>query len=122
MAATAYAAQASLVGISLPKVRNPKQQTLFGDLVIVAFLLVQCLDGVFTYVGVSTFGLAVEANPIVAGLMSHLGHGPGLLSAKIAAAFLGICLHFREVHLAVAMLTGFYAAAAVAPWSLILFF
>lgn len=122
MAATAYAAQASFVGISLPKVRNTTQQTLFGDLLIVAFLLVQCLDGVFTYVGVSAFGLAIEANPVVAGLMTHLGHGPGLLSAKMVAAFLGICLHFREVHLAVAMLTGFYAAAALAPWTLILFF
>ena len=122
MAATAYAAQASFVGISLPKVRNTTQSRLFGDVVIVAFLLVQCLDGVFTYVGVSAFGLAIEANPVVAGLMAHLGHGPGLLSAKMVAAFLGICLHFREVHLAVAMLTGFYAAAALAPWALILFF
>jgi siroheme synthase len=73
-------------------------------------------------VGVAAFGLGIEANPIVAGLMAHLGHGPGLLSAKVMAVFLGICLHLREVHLAVAMLTGFYAAAAVAPWALILFF
>lgn len=122
MAATACAAQASFVGISLPKVRNTAQQSLFGDLVLVAFLLVQCFDGVFTYVGVSAFGLGIEANPVVAGLMTHLGHGPGLLSAKMMAAFLGICLHFREVHLAVAILTGFYAAAALAPWAVILFF
>jgi len=122
MAATACAAQASLVGISLPKVRNTARQSLFGDLVLVAFLLVQCFDGVFTYVGVSAFGLGIEANPVVAGLMTHLGHGPGLLSAKMMAAFLGICLHFREVHLAVAILTGFYAAAALAPWAVILFF
>lgn len=122
MAATACAAQASFVGISLPKVRNTARQSLFGDLVLVAFLLVQCFDGVFTYVGVSAFGLGIEANPVVAGLMTHLGHGPGLLSAKMMAAFLGICLHFREVHLAVAILTGFYAAAALAPWALILFF
>jgi hypothetical protein len=121
MAATASAAQASLVGIYLPKVRNTAQGSLFGDLVLVAFLLVQCFDGVFTYVGVSTFGLAIEGNPIVAGLMTHLGHGPGLLSAKMVAVLLGICLHLREVHLAIAMLTGFYAAAALAPWALILF-
>ena len=122
MAATACAAQASFVGISLPKVRNTARQSLFGDLVLVAFLLVQCFDGVFTYVGVSAFGLGIEANPVVAGLMTHLGQGPGLLSAKMMAAFLGICLHFREVHLAVAILTGFYAAAALAPWAVILFF
>jgi hypothetical protein len=121
MAATASAAQASLVGIQLPKVRNTAQGSLFGDLVLVAFLLVQCFDGVFTYVGVSAFGLAIEGNPIVAGLMTHLGHGPGLLSAKMVAVFLGICLHVREVHLAIAILTGFYAAAALAPWTVILF-
>ena len=122
MANTAYAAQPSFVGISLPKVRKTPQPSRFGDFVLVAFLLVQCFDGVFTYVGVTAFGPAIEANPIVAGLMAHLGQGPGLLSAKMMAAFLGICLHFREVHLAVAVLTGFYAAAAIAPWTLILFF
>jgi uncharacterized membrane protein len=122
MAAAACASTASFVGISLPKVRNTAQRSLFGDLVLVAFLLVQCFDGVFTYVGVSVFGLGIEANPLVASLMTHLGHGPGLLSAKMMAAFLGICLHFREVHLAVAVLTGFYAAAALAPWAMILFF
>ena len=122
MANTAYALYPSFVGTSLPKVRKTPQPSLFGDLVLVAFLLVQCFDGVFTYVGVTVFGPGIEANPVVAGLMAHLGHGPGLLSAKMMAAFLGICLHFREVHLAVAVLTGFYAAAAIAPWTLILFF
>jgi len=122
MATTACAAHPSLVGISLPKVRKPSQPPLFGNLVLVGFLLVQCFDGVFTYVGVSVFGIGIEANPLVAGLMTHLGHGPGLLSAKVMAGLLGILLHLREVHLAVAMLTGFYAAAALAPWALILFF
>jgi hypothetical protein len=122
MATTAYAAHPSFVGISLPKVRNAPQPSLFGDIVLVAFLLVQCFDGVFTYVGVTAFGLGIEANPIIAGLMANLGHGAGLLSAKVTAAFLGICLHLRHIHLAVAVLTGFYAAAAIAPWTLILFF
>ena len=122
MSAAACAGPASFVGIPLPKVRNAAKGSLFGDLVLVAFLLVQCFDGVFTYIGVTVYGLAIEANPVVAGLMAHLGHGPGLLSAKLTAAFLGICLHFRQVHLAVAVLTGFYTAAALAPWTLILFF
>lgn len=122
MSTTAYAADPSIVGISLPKVRNAPPSSLFGDVVLVAFLLVQCFDGVFTYVGVSVFGLGIEANPVVAGLMTHLGHGAGLLSAKMMAALLGILLHCRQVHVAVAVLTGFYAAAAVAPWAMILFF
>lgn len=122
MAATARAETGSLVGIPVPKVRKPARESPFGDLILAAFLLVQCLDGLFTYVGVSVFGLGIEANPVVAGLMTHLGHGPGVLSAKMVASLLGICLHFWEVHVAVAALTGFYIAAAIAPWALILFF
>lgn len=86
------------------------------------FLLMQLLDGVFTYVGVSAFGIGIEGNPIVAALMMHMGHGLGLLSAKVAAAVLGVCLHLHEIHSVVALLAGFYLTAAVAPWTLILFF
>lgn len=122
MLLTAWAAPASPVGIPLPKVSTAERRSWFGDVVLVAFLLVQCLDGVFTYVGVTAFGPGIEANPIIAGLMLSLGHGPGLLSAKMMAAFLGICLHLHQVHTALALLTGFYVAAAIAPWALILFF
>src|SRR5687768_9744674 len=122
MAATACAEPAAFVGITLPKVCNASRRSSFGDVAVVAFLVVQCLDGAFTYVGVSAYGLGVEGNPIVAGLMAQLGHGAGLLSAKLTASFLGICLHLRQVHVAVAVLTGFYLTAAIAPWSLILFF
>ena len=94
----------------------------FGTLALALFLLMQLLDGVLTYVGVSAFGIGIEGNPIVAALMKHLGHGLGLLSAKVAAAVLGVCLHLHEIHSVVALLAGFYLTAAVAPWTLILFF
>lgn len=122
MVDTAYADPAALFGTGLPQVRNTEPRWLFGDIALVAFLLAQCLDGVFTYVGVVAFGIGIEANPVVAGLMTHLGHGPGLLSAKMIAALLGISLHLRQVHYALAVLTGFYVAAAIAPWAMILFF
>jgi hypothetical protein len=82
----------------------------------------QCLDGLLTYVGVTAFGIGVEANPIVAALMTQLGHGVGLLSAKILAGALGVCLHLNQIHSVVALLAGFYLTAAVAPWTMILFF
>jgi len=41
----------------------------FGDVVIVLFLLAQAADGVMTYVGVSTFGVSLEANPLLASLI-----------------------------------------------------
>ena len=123
MAASAYAAPASFVGIALPNVWNrPVRRSLFGDAALVAFLLAQCFDGVFTYVGVLTFGLGSEANPILAAPMSAFGNGPALAGAKVTAATLGICLHLREVHGAVALLTGFYLTVAIVPWTVILFF
>ena len=46
--------------------------SLFGDVIVIVFLLAQCFDGVFTYVGVISFGMGIEANPLIATLMQHL--------------------------------------------------
>lgn len=117
-----WADPTSLTGSSLPRAARPTAgQSRFGDLALIAFLLAQCLDGVFTYVGVLTYGVGIEANPIVATLMDALGHGPGLLGAKVFAAGLGICLHILAIHRAVAMLATFHFAVAVGPWTVILF-
>jgi len=90
--------------------------------VLVTFLLAQVLDGAFTYMGVLTFGPSIEANPVITSLMLHLGHGTALMMAKLLAAVLGIGLHLRGTHGAVALLAGFYVSAAILPWVLILFF
>jgi hypothetical protein len=122
MAKTGYAQPESLWVATLPKVwRDEAPRSRFGDVVLVIFLLAQCFDGVFTYVGVQTFGMEIEANPLIAGLMLHFGQGTGLLGAKIVAAALGIALHVRRVHGAVALLAAFYLGAAVMPWTAILF-
>ena len=96
-------------------------RSIFGDVVLVAFLVAQWLDGVFTYVGVLTYGLGVEANPVLSTLMAAFGHGPALTAAKIVAATLGICLHLRQIHGAVAILALFYFTVAIFPWMMILF-
>jgi hypothetical protein len=109
-------------GTAVPKVwKLPVRRSLFGDAVLVVFLLAQCFDGVFTYVGVTSFGLGVEANPLVATLMASIGHGPGLMTAKGIAIAFGIALHVRQVHGAVALLAGFYVLVALLPWMAILF-
>ncbi len=119
----AYAEPTTLFGNSLPNVGHQRtQSSRLGNVALLAFLVAQCLDGVFTYIGVTTLGIGAEANPIVAGLMTHLGHGTGLMSAKLVAAMLGICLHLCEIHTAVAMLAVFYLTVAIAPWTLVLFF
>ena len=98
------------------------RRATFGNAVVVLFLLTQCLDGIFTYIGVRTYGIGVEANPLIAGLMTALGHGPGLLSAKLVATALGMLLHLYGIHAAIAALSAFYLAVAVLPWSALLFF
>ena len=112
-----------LLGTAIPSVwTRPVSSSRFGDVALVLFLLAQCFDGALTYVGVATFGVAIEANPILQRLMMSFGEGAALTTAKIVAAILGICLHLQEVHGVVALLSAFYFAAAVVPWLAILFF
>jgi hypothetical protein len=121
-AANGYADPRTLFGTTVPKVwRTSPPRSLFGDAVLVTFLIAQVLDGAFTYMGVMTFGMSIEANPVIAALMLHLGHGTALMTAKLAAATLGIGLHLRGTHGAVALLAAFYLTAAVLPWTVILF-
>jgi Domain of unknown function (DUF5658) len=123
MTATAHAAPSFTPYPYLPKVHAAScRWPWFGDAALGIFLLTQLLDGVCTYAGVMAFGIHAEANPIVAALMIHLGHAPGLLIAKIAASGLGICLYIGRVHSVVAFLAGIYLTLAIAPWTYILFF
>lgn len=123
VAATGYADPRTHFGSSVPKVWSlPSHRSVFGDVVLVTFLVAQVLDGAFTYLGVMTYGTSAEANPVIASLMLHLGHGTALMMAKLVAAVLGIGLHLRGTHGAVALLAAFYVTAAVLPWALILFF
>jgi uncharacterized membrane protein len=102
--------------------RAEQPRTLFGDIVILVFLVTQALDGVLTYVGVLQYGPTIEANPVVASLMGLIGHGPALASVKLVAASLGIALHLGRVHRVLAVLTVFYILGSVVPWTALLFF
>ena len=98
-----------------------RRRSVFGDVALIAFLVAQACDGVLTYIGVMTFGVSAEGNPLIAWLMQSMGHGPGLATAKITAAVFGVALHLSDVHRAVAMLAGFYMVVAVGPWVALLF-
>ena len=86
---------------------------------VVGFLCVQVLDGVFTYLGVSRWGPTVEANPIVGAAVSVAGLTIGLSAVKIAAIAFGMLLHLRRVHALVAVLTAIYFVVAILPWTTI---
>ena len=90
---------------------------LYGNALVIGFMLVQCLDGVFTYIGIATFGPAIEANPLVSSAVAFAGPGAGLAAAKLLAAGCGIVLHLLRVHGLVAALTLFYLAVAIVPWA-----
>ena len=122
MSAALYADTATVSGTTETRIWHAAaRRSLFGDLVICVFLLAQCFDGVFTYVGVVSYGVSIEANPLIAALMAQVGHGMALVAAKSVAGLLGIALHIRGVHAAVAILALFYLAAAVLPWIAVLF-
>ena len=97
--------------------RWDEPRSLFGDLMVLTFLIAQCLDGTFTYLGVATWGPGIEANPLVSSAMGVAGVAGGVLSAKAIAIGFGIVLHLRRVHNLVAALTAIYVAAAILPWT-----
>ena len=94
---------------------------VFGNCAVVAFLLAQAFDGVFTYVGVRQYGLGIEGNPLLGWLMASFGSGLAVTAAKAAAGAFGIALHLSAVHRLVAVLAAFYLTVAVVPWIAILF-
>jgi hypothetical protein len=92
-------------------------QCVFGDVAILGFIIVQCLDGAFTYLGVTIWGPGIEANPLVSSAMAASGLGAGLALAKLVAMGFGVLLHLYRVHNLVAFLTVIYIAAAIIPWT-----
>jgi len=98
---------------------EPKSR--FGDLVVVGFVLMQCLDGVFTYLGVRIWGPSIEANPLVSSAMSTAGVAAGLGGAKAVAIGFGMLLHLRRVHYVVLLLTAIYFTIAIVPWTALFF-
>jgi uncharacterized membrane protein len=92
----------------------------FGNFVIVVFLISQVLDGTFTYLGVSSYGLS-EGNPLIAHFIERHGAGPSLTVAKILAVVCSMALHLVGLHRTLALLTLMYLMLAVLPWTYLLF-
>lgn len=95
-------------------------ESSFGNVAVLAFLCAQACDGVLTYVGLSSLGIHMEGNPIIAALMALMGAGPALASVKLVAGSLGCALHLYGAHRVLALLTLVYLAGAVLPWTALL--
>ncbi len=92
----------------------------FGNFVIVLFLIAQVLDGAFTYLGVSSYGIS-EGNPLIAHFIEQHGAGPSLTVAKVVAVLCSMALHLVGMHRTLALLTLMYLMLAVLPWTYLLF-
>ena len=93
----------------------------FGNLAVIGFLLVQYLDGVYTYLGLSIWGPNIEANPLIRAAVAVIGPGGGMALAKFVAISFGMVLHLRRVHHVVAILTAIYVILSIVPWTALLF-
>src|SRR5215210_4019768 len=87
--------------------QHPAHST-FGDVILLLFLLAQLLDGVLTYVGIATFGEAIEGNPLLAWYIAMFGPGVALIGAKAVAVTCGAMLHFCARHRTIGVLTLVY--------------
>jgi len=93
------------------------RRSLFGYGVLLAFILTQVADGLFTYFGIKTFGAAIEGNPLVAWYVATFGAGAAVIGAKGFALACGAALYLRAMHRTIGALTIMYLTAAVWPWS-----
>ena len=97
-------------------VRHAKQ----APIVLALFILTQVLDGALTYWGVTKFGLGVESNGYLLGLMQSIGPGLALIAAKALAVACGVILFSTTSFRVLAVATGWCLGFAVVPW-LVLF-
>jgi hypothetical protein len=95
-------------------------RSYFGDVVLLAFVIAQTLDGAFTYLGVTTYGSTIEANPVVAWYIGSLGAAIGLVGIKALGLVCAATLHRCNRHRTLGILTVLYLLAAVLPWTRVL--
>ena len=82
----------------------------------IAFVLVQALDGGMTLVGMQTFGMHIEANPLIAWYAYTLGPAAAVLGAKLFAVACGVALYLTARYRTIAALAFTYVLCAVGPW------
>jgi hypothetical protein len=89
---------------------------------LITFIILQILDGVLTYIGVSTHSIQGEGNPLLSYLMVQYGVINALIIGKLFALLCGIsifilCKHYKVIFIC---LNTVYFSLAVIPWLIIL--
>jgi uncharacterized membrane protein len=83
---------------------------------MIAFVVAQLCDGVLTYIGIRTFGLDIEANPIISWYIEALGAGTALMAAKGLAIACATLLYRFAHYRTIGALTAMYFTMAIRPW------
>ena len=103
-------------------VRDNAAATSWREATIVFFIFTaaQVADGLLTYWGVTTLGIHVEGNGLLAATMHLIGPAQALVSAKLLACVCGYVLYQTASHKPLAIMAGLYIGVAIAPWLLVL--
>lgn len=91
-----------------------------ATIVLAIFVAAQVADGVLTYWGVTTLGIHVEGNGLLAAIMHAVGPFSALVSAKLMACVCGYILYRTASHRPLAVMAGLYIGIAVTPWLFVL--
>jgi uncharacterized protein DUF5658 len=84
------------------------------------FAILQIADAWLTAAGIDRFGMAAEANPLLALPIALFGAATALAIAKGAAIGAAVVLHRLSRHGLLAALTVMYMFVAVMPWAMAL--
>ena len=82
----------------------------------IGFVSLQAGDGVLTLLGMYTYGLHIEGNPLIAWYAALVGPVVAVSCAKLFAVGCGAFLHLARYHRTIAALAVFYALFAIGPW------
>jgi uncharacterized membrane protein len=103
--------------MSFPRaLQIPTRRASWPEFIWLAFVAVQALDGILSYIGVHRIGW-MEGNPLVAWYATAFGPAVAFTMVKLFAVACGSVLYFKARHGTVAALTIFYLAFAVMPWA-----
>jgi hypothetical protein len=90
-----------------------------------ALAICQILDGILTYIGLSLFGVQMEGNGLLRGLMHIYGMAPALFAVKsialVVAIILALQAHRRKwIRPILVGVVAFYLVLAVVPWTVLI--
>lgn len=89
---------------------------------LVCYIVLQVMDGIFTYIAIGAYGYQLEGNPLVRWLMQATNLELGLLCAKIFGIMLGVILYAHHARWALVVVNLVYAVFMVIPWMIALSF